>query len=312
MARRRIFQATCVVKNDHRSCKVTLQRIFDYDDAKRPENCGGNARLQCRAHFATHLQRSDGAANCRSCYCRGRRQPRRHSGDRTQARSRPSRSPSGKSRLRRKPKDLLPPRTGRGRRYYHHDSSRLPVHAAVDPSDGRFGVERIIPLCACVTYSWRRRAAWRHALVEIRLKSIPDSCRKFFARCKAIGVSHWLSRFFAPSVGAFAASSELRRFCFRQPGCCANNRSWLCDRRGDMSCSLHARSFIDKFPQERTLRTRLSGNGRAFPPGALGIDSADGVTNSCDYCPAGVDHLRTATGSFLISPRSEIVRWLRG
>src|SRR5439155_22571085 len=74
---------------------------------------------------------------------------------------------------------------------------------------------------------------------------------------------------------------------------------------------LHSERFIDKFPQEGTLRTWVSGNGRAFPAGALGIDSPDGVTHSCDYCPAGVDHLRTPTGSFPISPRSEIVRWLQ-
>ena len=34
-----------IVKNDHRGCKVALERIFDYDDAKRPENCRSNACL---------------------------------------------------------------------------------------------------------------------------------------------------------------------------------------------------------------------------------------------------------------------------
>jgi hypothetical protein len=39
----RIFDAAWIVKNCHRGCKGAIQRIFDYEDAKRPENCGGNA-----------------------------------------------------------------------------------------------------------------------------------------------------------------------------------------------------------------------------------------------------------------------------
>jgi hypothetical protein len=41
----RIVQAMQIVKNDHRGCKVALERIFDYDNAKRPENCRSDACL---------------------------------------------------------------------------------------------------------------------------------------------------------------------------------------------------------------------------------------------------------------------------
>jgi hypothetical protein len=34
-----------IVKNDPQGCKVALERIFDYDDAKRPENYRSDACL---------------------------------------------------------------------------------------------------------------------------------------------------------------------------------------------------------------------------------------------------------------------------
>ena len=40
-----ILQATRIVKNDHRGCKVALERIFDYDNVKRRENCCRDAGL---------------------------------------------------------------------------------------------------------------------------------------------------------------------------------------------------------------------------------------------------------------------------
>ena len=46
VSRAGIFHATRIVKNDHRGCKLTLERIFGYDYAKRPENCRRGAGLQ--------------------------------------------------------------------------------------------------------------------------------------------------------------------------------------------------------------------------------------------------------------------------
>jgi hypothetical protein len=37
------------VKNDHRGCKVALERIFDYDNVKRRENCESKDLLPPRA-----------------------------------------------------------------------------------------------------------------------------------------------------------------------------------------------------------------------------------------------------------------------
>ena len=45
MARARIFQTAWVVKNRHQACKLAFNRIFDDHDAKRPENCSGDARV---------------------------------------------------------------------------------------------------------------------------------------------------------------------------------------------------------------------------------------------------------------------------
>ena len=145
-------------------------------------------------------------------------------------------------------KNLLPTRVGSRRRHHHHDSPGLSVHAPVDSSDGSSCRKRSLSLRARFADSRRRRAAWWHALVEIRFKPLPYACREFSHRSEAFRVPHWLSRIFAPAVGAAAIANELQRFCFRQSDPRANHRPWLRHRRGDVPSSLHAGSVIDQFP----------------------------------------------------------------
>jgi len=121
----------------------------------------------------------------------------------------------------------------------------------------------------------RRRTAGWHALVEIRFKQVPHVRGEFSHRSEAFRVPHWLSRVFAPAVGAAAIANELKRFCFRQSDPRANHRPWLRHRRGDVPSSLHARSVIDQFPQKCALWTRLSGNSSAVPSCALRLSAAD-------------------------------------
>jgi len=40
-----ILHTMRIVKNDHRGCKVVLERIFDYDNVNRRENCCRDAGL---------------------------------------------------------------------------------------------------------------------------------------------------------------------------------------------------------------------------------------------------------------------------
>ena len=94
-------------------------------------------------------------------------------------------SASRKSRLRREPKNLLPARVGRRRRHHHHDSSRLSVHAPVDPSDCSSCRKRSLSLCARFADPGRRRAEWWHALVEIRFKPVPHVHGEFSHRSEA-------------------------------------------------------------------------------------------------------------------------------
>src|SRR5437867_2951857 len=51
--------------------------------------------------------------------------------------------------------------------------------------------------------------------VEIRLKPLPDACGESSHWRQAFGISHRLSRIFAPIVGAAATGGKLQRFCFR-------------------------------------------------------------------------------------------------
>jgi cellulose synthase/poly-beta-1,6-N-acetylglucosamine synthase-like glycosyltransferase len=81
-----------------------------------------------------------------------------------------------KSRLRRKSKNLLSPRTGRGCGHYHYDSPRLSAHAAVNPGNGCSGGKRTLSRRAWFAHSWRRCAAWRYAFVEIHLEPVFDAC----------------------------------------------------------------------------------------------------------------------------------------
>ena len=151
---------------------------------------------------------------------------------------------------------------------YQYTPQLIPAMAALVASD----------LYPCVLGSrilrGRRAARW-HALVEIRFKPFPHVRREFSHRSEAFRVPHWLSRIFAPVVGAAAIANELQRFCFRQSDPRTNHRPWLRHRRGDVPSSLHARSVFDQFPQKCALWTRLSGNSSAVPSCALRLGAAD-------------------------------------
>src|SRR5215510_1116265 len=121
-------------------------------------------------------------------------------------------SASRESWLRCQPKNLLPPRVGRRRRHHHHDSPRLSIHPAADAGDGSSCRQRSLSVRARFADSrWRRTARW-YALVEIRFEPLADVRGEFSHWRETIGVSHRLSRLFAPTVGAAAAANKLRRF----------------------------------------------------------------------------------------------------
>ncbi len=109
--------------------------------------------------------------------------------------------PSDQPRLRRQSEDLLSPGVGGRRRHRHHDPSRLPIHPASDPRDGRHGGHGPVSLRAGFEDSWRLRLAGRDALVEIPLQSSAHLGREPRDRREALGVPHRLSGLFAGTAG---------------------------------------------------------------------------------------------------------------
>jgi len=98
---------------------------------------------------------------------------------------------------------------------------------------------------------------------------------------KLSGISHWLSRIFAPIAGAAAPGGKLQRLCVRQPSPRASHCSRLRDRRSHVSSQIHARGVINQFSQKRALRPRLHGNRSAFPAGAVGSYAANRLSIGC-------------------------------
>jgi hypothetical protein len=64
-----------------------------------------------------------------------------------------------------------------------------------------------------------------------------------------------------------------------------------------VSSPLHARGIIDQFSQERPLRIRLPGYGRAFSFGALGLGSTDRLIIARPEIPVSIPAQRSGPGS---------------
>ena len=90
---------------------------------------------------------------------------------------------------------------------YQYTPQLIPAMAALV-------AKRSLSLRARFADSRRRRAARRHALVEIRFKPVPHVRGEFSHRREAFGVSHWLSRLFAPTIGAAAIANRTQTILF--------------------------------------------------------------------------------------------------